>query len=1116
MAAFGDADELFSVFEENEDSSPKPGPSKEDDKTQKKGRYPDKASKSKRSRAQEEEEEDAGSKKHKTVSMSVLSEPMNTEALSQAELDLLPKIRTETVDTEQACTHEVAYPEDCKYEPVKELSTTPAKVYPFVLDPFQKEALRCLESNQSVLVSAHTSAGKTVVAEYAIAMSLRDKQRVIYTTPIKALSNQKYRELYEEFQDVGLMTGDVTINPTASCLVMTTEILRSMLYRGSELMREVAWVVFDEIHYMRDKERGVVWEETIILLPDNVHYVFLSATIPNARQFAEWICWLHKQPCHVVYTEYRPTPLQHYIFPAGGDGLHLVVDETGSFREDNFNTAMAVLRDGGDNSKGDRWNKRGFTKGPSNAFKIVKMIMERNFAPVIAFSFSKKECEAYALQMSKLDFNTDEEKKLVEEVFFNAIDCLSDEDKKLPQVEHVLPLLKRGIGIHHGGLLPILKETIEILFSEGLIKALFATETFSMGLNMPARTALFATETFSMGLNMPAQKNPALFATETFSMGLNMPARTVLFTSARKFDGKDFRWVSSGEYIQMSGRAGRRGLDERGIVILMIDEKMGPSVGKNLLKGAPDPLNSAFHLTYNMVLNLLRVEEINPEFMLEKSFYQYQNYSSIPAMITSKYQNYSSIPAMITSKYQNYSSIPAMITSKYQNYSSIPAMITKLQKLQEDYNAMTVPEEDSITAYYKLRQQLDKHSQEIEAFIQKPKYCLPFLQPGRLVKVRNETDDFGWGVVINFQKKANQKAPNNSTAEPLYVAEVLLLCSKESVRNASTESAKPCRPGEKGEMVVVPIMLQLIRSISSVRLYIPKDLRPLDNRESVLKSIQEVQRRFPHGVPLLDPIEDMGIKDDQLKTTVRKIEAFEHRMYSHPLHSDQRLPELYSLVEKKAQLAGELKAAKREVKKARTIIQMDELKCRKRVLRRLGYATTADVIEMKGRVACEISSGDELLLTEMIFNGVFNDLDAHQCVALLSVFVFQEKASEMPRLTEELAGPLRQMQESARRIAKVSSEAKMSIDEEDYVESFRPHMMDVCHAWSKGATFGQICKMTDIFEGSIIRCMRRLEELMREMCHAAKAIGNTELENKFADGITKIKRDIVFAASLYL
>ena len=168
----------------------------------------------------------------------------------------------------------------------------------------------CISNDQSVLVSAHTSAGKTVTAEYAIAQSLKRKQRVIYTTPIKALSNQKYREFHEEFSDVGLVTGDVTINPSASCLIMTTEILRSMLYRGSEIMREVAWVIFDEIHYMRDKERGVVWEETIILLPDNVHYVFLSATIPNARQFAEWISHLHKQPCHVVYTDYRPTPLQ--------------------------------------------------------------------------------------------------------------------------------------------------------------------------------------------------------------------------------------------------------------------------------------------------------------------------------------------------------------------------------------------------------------------------------------------------------------------------------------------------------------------------------------------------------------------------------------------------------------------------------------------------------------------------------------------------------------------------------------------------------------------------------------------------------------------------------------
>ncbi|XP_072920538.1 exosome RNA helicase MTR4 [Hemitrygon akajei] len=960
------------------------------------------------------------------------------EAISTDEInlaDLMPKVKVEQVETVEGCTHEVAIPMYDEYQQLKPRVGKAAKEYPFILDAFQREAIACIDNNQSVLVSAHTSAGKTVCAEYAIALALRDKQRVIFTSPIKALSNQKYREMYEEFQDVGLMTGDVTINPTASCLVMTTEILRSMLYRGSEVMREVAWVIFDEIHYMRDAERGVVWEETIILLPDNVHYVFLSATIPNARQFAEWICHLHKQPCHVIYTDYRPTPLQHYIFPAGGDGLHLVVDENGDFREDNFNTAMQVLRDAGDLAKVDSKGRKGGTKGPSNVFKIVKMIMERNFQPVIIFSFSKKDCEAYALQMTKLDFNTDDEKKLVEEVFNNAIDCLSDEDKKLPQVEHVLPLLKRGIGIHHGGLLPILKETIEILFSEGLLKALFATETFAMG--------------------------------------INMPARTVLFTSARKFDGKDFRWISSGEYIQMSGRAGRRGMDERGIVILMVDEKMSPTVGKQLLKGSADPLNSAFHLTYNMVLNLLRVEEINPEYMLEKSFYQ------------------------------------------FQNYKAIPGVVEKVKVLEGQYNEIEIPNEENVVAYYKIRQQLAKLGKEIEEYLHKPKYCLPFLQPGRLVKVKNEDDDFGWGVVINFNKKSNVK-PNTGELDPLYVVEALLHCSKDSVKLAASEAAKPAKAGEKGEMQVVPILLHLISAISSVRLYIPKDLRPLDNRQSVLKSIQEVQKRFPDGVPLLDPVDDMGIKDQGLKKVIQKIEAFEHRMYSHSMHNDSNLETVYGLCERKAQIAADIKAAKRELKKARTVLQMDELKCRKRVIRRLGFATSSDVIEMKGRVACEISSADELLLTEMMFNGIFNDLTAEQATALLSCFVFQEKANEMPKLTEQLAGPLRQMQECARRIAKVSAEAKLEVDEEMYLDSFRPHLMDVVFTWANGSTFAQICKMTEVFEGSIIRCMRRLEELLRQMCQAAKAIGNTELENKFAEGISKIKRDIVFAASLYL
>lgn len=322
-------------------------------------------------------------------------------------------------------------------------------------------------------------------------------------------------------------------------------------------------------------------------------------------QFAEWVTKMHNQPCHVVYTDFRPTPLQHYFHPAESDGIHLVVDEKGVFREENFQTAMSVLQDKKGDDPNDAMAKRkgkgkdkkfnkGGEKDQSDIYKIVKMIMLKNYNPVIVFSFSKRECEEYALRLSKLAFNDDSEKEMVGKVFNSAIEMLSEEDKNLPQIQHILPLLRRGIGVHHSGLLPILKETIEILFQEGLIKVLFATETFSIG--------------------------------------LNMPAKTVVFTSVRKFDGVSQRWITPSEFVQMSGRAGRRGLDDRGVVIMMINEEMDPNTAKDIVRGEQDKLNSAFYLGYNMILNLMRVEGISPEYMLERCFYQFQNRASVAGL----------------------------------------------------------------------------------------------------------------------------------------------------------------------------------------------------------------------------------------------------------------------------------------------------------------------------------------------------------------------------------------------------------------------------------------------------------------------------------------------------
>jgi ATP-dependent RNA helicase DOB1 len=945
--------------------------------------------------------------------------------------------RDELSEERKLCQHEICVP-DGWVESEAETTLpkkTPAKTYPFELDPFQKVGIACLERGHSVLVSAHTSAGKTVVATYAIAMALRDRQRVIYTSPIKALSNQKYRDLYEEFQDVGLMTGDITINPSASCIVMTTEILRSMLYRGSEILREVGWVVFDEIHYLRDKERGVVWEETIILLPDKIRYVFLSATIPNAREFATWIAKLHKQPCHVVYTDFRPVPLQHYIFPAGGDGLYLVVDEKGNFREENFQKALASLAP-------DDQRRRKLSKGNSDIYRIVKMIMERHYDPVIVFSFSKKQCETLATQMAKLDFNDENEKKLVTQIYENALDTLNEDDKKLKQVVEILPFLKRGIGIHHSGLLPLLKEVIEILFQEGLIKCLFATETFSIG--------------------------------------LNMPAKTVVFTSVRKFDGRDFRWVSGGEYIQMSGRAGRRGKDDRGIVILMIDEKMEPSVAQAMLKGRADTLTSSFHLRYNMLLNLLRVDFMEPEEMLRRSFHQ------------------------------------------FQNDAAIPVLKQRMLELENEKSSIVIEKEEEVAEYYQLRSQIEKLRAMITAVtIHTPVHILPYLTPGRLVKVK----DFGWAVVVNFHQRANTPHRDDKKSVTLgegvtpqsltHIVDVLVLCQPGPKhlppKPYSSNSTEP------PDIQVVPVVLTLLEAVSTLRIYMPNDLRSVESRQQTYRTLKEVIKRFPDGIPLLDPIEDMGIDDSNFKKVVRKVETLEAKLLANPAFKENVISERFQQYLRKLKIENEIKSIKKQLRKTDNVILKDELKAMKRVLRRLDYTNKDNVIELKGRVAAEINTGDELVITELIFMGFFNSLDVPHTVAILSVFVFQEKVDENCKIREDLQGPFRQIQDVARRVALVMQESKISnIDVDEYVKEFRPELIDVTFAWANGAKFSEICQLTGIFEGSIIRALRRLEELLRQLVQAAKSIGNNELETKFAEGITRIKRDIVFAASLYL
>jgi ATP-dependent RNA helicase DOB1 len=959
--------------------------------------------------------------------------------------------------------HQICWPKGYVAGPPKPPPEEPAHKFPFTLDVFQREAINALEQEESVLVAAHTSAGKTVVAIYAIAKSLKNKQRVIYTSPIKALSNQKYRELVEDFVDVGLMTGDVTINPHASILVMTTEILRSMLYRGSEIVREVAWVIFDEIHYMRDKERGVVWEETIILLPDKVKFVFLSATIPNAHQFASWIAEIHQQPCHVIYTNYRPTPLQHYIFPAGGDGIQLVVDERGRFRQENFQKVLAALSTeksapGSGNKReafGGSGNKKKSAGGASDCQRIVKMVMSKKYDPVIIFSFSKRECESHALALSKLDFNSPTEHTLVEKVFKQAVSVLSPSDQQLPQIGELLSLLKRGIGIHHSGLLPLLKEVTEILFAEGLVKALFATETFAMG--------------------------------------LNMPAKTVVFTSVRKFDGSQMRWITGGEYVQMSGRAGRRGLDDRGIVIMMVDEKLDPDVAKGMVRGESDPLISQFRLSYNMLLNMMRSAHVQPEWLMERSFRQ------------------------------------------FQMQAQAPEVEEKLSLLRQELTALQACEDEQVVALHGAMRKLEEVDGALREHWLVPKTALPFLQPGRIVRVEGQ----GWGVLLGFAKRA-EKALNKSVAAD-FVLDILLASSSEEIlrekekeKNKSkskeeerdTKSKSSSSKSSKSSQAIstawsiLPVSLTLLTALSSIRLYIPQDLRQAASRLVLGKSLLEVQGRLKE-LPLLDPLKDMGLAGQKVVEDLMERRAHVQKLvtdYSaQSAHlGEETLAVMLESLQSKAALQAEIAETSLQLKRVTSVVLGQDLQRMRRVLRRLQYTNEDNVIEMKGRVAAEIAASDELLVTELIFNGLFNEMSSQEIASVLTSLIFQEKSEATVQLNAALKNANAHIQDTARRVAKVSIECKLPLVEEEYLNNIKPALMEVTWDWMNGATFMEIMKKTDVFEGSIIRCLRRLEELIRELASAATAIGNTELEEKFTHAITLLKRDIIFAASLYL
>ena len=449
-----------------------------------------------------------------------------------------------------------------------------AALFPFNLDPFQKEAVTALNEGKSVVVCAPTGSGKTLIGEYAIYRALDQQKRVFYTTPLKALSNQKLRDFREQFgfDNVGLLTGDTAINRDASVVVMTTEIFRNMLYgtRIGEVgtsLQDVQAVVLDECHYMNDRQRGTVWEESIIYCPPEIQILALSATVENSDQLTDWLCKVHG-PTELIYSDFRPVPLDfHYC---NSKGLFPLLDDNGH----KMNPRLKQRRRKGESRRGGKKDRLGIPY-------VVGHLQQRSMLPAIYFIFSRRGCDRAVAEMAALPLVTDQEVAILKQKVDEFL-AWNPEAARAGQVEP----LYHGIAAHHAGILPAWKGLVEELFQEGLIKVVFATETLAAGINMPART-------------------------------------TVISSLSKRTD-TGHRLLMASEFLQMSGRAGRRGMDELGHVVTVESPFEGAKEAAYLATVGADPLVSQFTPSYGMVLNLLQTHTLEEaRALIERSFGQY-------------------------------------------------------------------------------------------------------------------------------------------------------------------------------------------------------------------------------------------------------------------------------------------------------------------------------------------------------------------------------------------------------------------------------------------------------------------------------------------------------------
>jgi ATP-dependent RNA helicase HelY len=845
--------------------------------------------------------------------------------------------------------------------------------YPFPLDDFQIQSIEALAGGESVLVAAPTASGKTVVAEYAIEKALEGGRKAFYTTPLKALSNQKFGDFVANYgaPRVGLLTGDNSINGEAPVVVMTTEVLRNMLYERSDTLEGLDFVIMDEVHYLQDPYRGAVWEEILIHLPLSVSMVCLSATVSNAEEFGEWLRTL-RGTTRVVIEEKRPVPLEH-LYMVGRELHPMHVEQRGHLLANPYVVSLGQreLRTREYTRRGDGRRQYQRIGRPREGHKrvytprreeVVEVLSREGMLPAIYFIFSRAGCQQAVVWVAEsgVRLTTSEEEVRIREFADMRTAWMEEDDLAALGYYEFREALAAGVSAHHAGMVPVFKEAVEELFAAGLVKVVFATETLSLGINMPAKTCVIE--------------------------------------SMWKFSGERHELLTPGEYTQLTGRAGRRGIDEHGYAVVLHQRDVDFERVAGLATTRTYELTSSFRPSYNMAVNLVR--NYSPEeahHLLNSSFGQFQADRGVVAL---------------------------------------ERQLNKGRKGQEGYLAKTACDHGDFQEYWRLREEADDLRRRATRRNERSrresvKEAVSALRPGDVVFVPRASRR-GLAVVLSSRdgkptlltqdRKFFRASPHHFEDPPQPLAKVNL------PRSGSARSARYRR--------------DLAARLATLDVKPPKPKR-------------------------------RGIDQKALQ----RAEEVDRKAKEHPCHRCPDRGEHERWASKASKLERELKGLERRIRSRTETLgrQFDRVL---RVLEQLGYVKGFRLTDRGERLARIYGDGD-VVVAEMLANGLLDGLSPSETAALVSTLVYESRertprTGELP--TGDLAARYRRLEDLWRHVRKAEEAHQVELTRE-----LETGFAATAFHWAEGKSLEDVLLDTQMAPGDFVRTCKQLLDLLRQI-----------------------------------